>query len=96
MSQTEPHNRIPIPYALYDSIERTLGQRTTEPDTQARAVEDFVKQSSGAAWNALSVALAEAVGAAELAFGVATAHAAFRVLRRGEAPEKAVGEVLHR
>ncbi len=107
---TGERHRLPLTQILYDSIEKSLDRRTTPPDTAARQVEDLVKQSGSKAWGGLKrhsslgvvtlgvlgVVLAEAVGAGELAFGVAVAYAGFRVLRRGEPVEKAVEEVLHR
>jgi len=93
---------------LRRDIEAALSRRSTQPDTQARLVEDAAKRGGASVWSGLKrhsyvgmlaigglgVLVADLVGVGELAFGVAAAYGAFRVLKRGEAPEEAVEAVL--
>jgi Zn-dependent alcohol dehydrogenase len=93
---------------IHDDIEQTLDASTARGEGCALRLERAFKSGGGAVWNtmkrhpfaavlvlgAAAVAVASAVGAAELAFGTAIAIAAYRVLREGEPPLQAFEEVV--
>jgi hypothetical protein len=93
-------------HQLHEDIEQTLETRAQPPETRVGRIEERLKGGAQALWDvmkrhpfvsfaALTVigsATAAAVGAAELAFGGALALAAYKVLREGEPPMKALEE----
>jgi hypothetical protein len=92
---------------VHEDIERTLGSRPARPETPAEKLEAALKDGGAAAWCVMkrhpflsaaaiafgAIALAAAIGAAELSFGGALAFAAYKVLREGEPPLPALEEL---
>jgi hypothetical protein len=91
---------------VHDDIEQTLG--TPVPaETAARRLEEKLKSGGSALWRTMKrhpflsmvaiavggVAVASAVGAAEIWFGGAIAFAAYKVLREGEPPMRVLREL---
>ena len=93
---------------IHDDIEQTLGSRKAR-GAMREALENAVKVRGLFVWGAMkrhpffamvaigtcAVAAAATVGVAELAFGSVLAFAAYKVLREGEPPMKALSEAEH-
>jgi hypothetical protein len=93
---------------IHDDIEQTLGSHKAR-GARREALEGALKARGLRAWNTMKrhpflsvvaigscAAMAAAtVGVAELAFGAALALAAYKVLREGEPPMKALLELEH-
>jgi hypothetical protein len=90
---------------VHDDIERTLGA-APGPNTWSRQVGSLKTQGQRA-WRAMkrhpflsvvavafvATAVADEVGVGELAFGAVVAFAAYKVLREGEPPLRALEEI---
>lgn len=92
---------------VHDDIEQALGTPTARTETPAEKLEEKLKSGGAVLWRAMKrhpflsmvaiafggVAAASAVGAAEIWFGGALAFAAYKVLREGEPPMRALTEL---
>lgn len=93
---------------LRHDIERVLRRRRARPGTTTATLESRLKSTGARGWHflrrhpAMGVALvgggafaaAASVGVGELAFAVGAAFAAYKVLRKGEAPDRAIEDVI--
>jgi hypothetical protein len=91
---------------MHDDIEQSLGSHAPH-GTRAEKLDARLKSGGTVIWRAMKrhpflamaalalggVAAASAVGAAELLLGAAVAVAAYKVLREGEPPLKAIEEL---
>jgi hypothetical protein len=96
----------PTARQLHEDIEQTLDNRGEPADTEARRWKGILKSGAHALWDVMKrhpfvsfatltvigTATAAAIGATELAFGGAVALAAYKILREGEPPMKALEE----
>jgi len=102
------HDRATNPTArqVHDDIEGMLGRSPTTHDWSGR-VRRSVKKNGQRAWQTMkrypfvsvaalavgATALASFIGVVELTFGCAVAYGAYKVLREGEPPLRAVQEI---
>jgi hypothetical protein len=92
---------------VHDDIEQSLRCGPAVPETRAEKLEAMIKSGGAAAWRIMKrhpflsmaavaiggIAAAATVGAAELWFGGALAFAAYKILREGEPPMRAIQEL---
>jgi hypothetical protein len=105
-SDGSPEPRGTTARQFHDDIEQTLGSRMARGAVR-EALENALKVRGLIVWGAMKrhpflamlaigtcgVAAAVTVGVAELAFGSALAFAAYKILREGEPPMKALSEI---
>jgi hypothetical protein len=100
------HIRKPTARQVHDDIESLLGPRPP-PHSWSGRIASSLKSGGERAWRVMkshpfasvaalalgATAVASVVGVVELTFGAAVAYAAYKVLREGEPPLRAVQEV---
>lgn len=94
-------------HQVHDDIEHSLSSQHAAPGTLSEKAEFLLKGAGRIAWHRMkthpflaaagigagAIAAAAAVGVAELTFASALAFAAYKVLREGEPPLKALEDV---
>jgi hypothetical protein len=97
-----------LPEQMRHDIESSLNSRRAQPNTGARRLEDGAKRAGTSVWSALrrhpyigvggvtalGVFAGSMIGVAEITLGVMVGYAAYKVLRGGEKPAEAIGEVV--